>query len=173
MKNSSHLSKLFNYIKSNVIVQKSLWTVFLMWFCYVPQVKLDLQHSYVKTGYLLLSGSRNGSYHLFNGKVVCEAMIAIGCKSGFRRNDELIYVEDGKTLIELTFAPNVGNALIKEDIVVEIKRDGQPLSGYTTNDMVKHMNAFWTRYLFSIIFFTIFLPLILFPNLMKYFRSGS
>jgi hypothetical protein len=170
MKENPNLSKLLIYIKSNVIIQKLLWTILLVWFCYVPEVRLDLQHSYVKTGYLVLSGSRNGSYHLFNGKAVCEAMIAIGCKSGFRRNNELKNVEDGRTPIELTFAPNLGNALNKRDIVVEIKRDGQPLSGYTNKDMVEYMNAFWTRYLFSIIIFTFFFPLILFSNFLKYFQ---
>ncbi|MFQ6333637.1 hypothetical protein [Methylophilus sp. 3sh_L] len=172
MKENPNLSKLINYVKGNVIIQKLIWTIFLLWFCYVPEVRLDLQHSYVKTGYLVLSGSRNGSYHLFNGKAVCEAMTAIGCESGFRRNNELKNVEDGRTPIELTFAPNVGNALNKSDIVVEIKRDGQPLPGYTTNEMAKHMNAFWTRYLFSIIIFTFFFPLILFPDLLKYFQRG-
>jgi hypothetical protein len=163
---------LITNVKQKPFLQKALWTLILLWVCYVPEVKLDKQHTYAKSGFLKLSGSRNGSYHIFNGKTVCESMNAFGCNSGFRRNDELAKVDDGKTPIELIFAPNIGNALWKSPLVIEIRKDGDPISGYTTYEMLNHMHSLSTRYLFSLIIFAIFFPIILYPKLFRIFNRN-
>lgn len=151
---------------------KISWVLILLWVCYVPEVKLDMQHTYIKTGYLKQAGSRNGAYHLFNGKAICESMSAIGCKSGFRRNYELAKIDNGETKVELVLAPNLGYSIGKSDIAIEIRKDGIAIPGYSFQEMKRHRNSFLTRYLLSLILFSIFSPVILFPQLLKTFSRS-
>jgi hypothetical protein len=156
-------------MNSKVLAQKLGWTLFLLWICYVPEVKLDMDDAYVKSGTLKLSGSRNGSYHLFNGKAVCEKMIWFGCSSGLLRNSALQMVDDGKTPVELVFAPNRGNAIWNEDIVIEVRAFGAVVPGYSKAEMIERMQSFQNRYLASMINLLIFFPIILFPQILKVF----
>lgn len=133
-----------------------------------------MDDAYVKSGTLKLSGSRNGSYHLFNGKAVCEKMIWFGCSSGLLRNSALQMVDDGKTPVELVFAPNRGNAIWNEDIVIEVRAFGTVVPGYSKAEMIERMQSLQNQYLASVINFIIFLPIILFPQILKVFvRSDS
>jgi len=156
-------------MNNTILAQKLGWTILLLWICCVPEVKLDLRNTYVKSGTLKLSGSRNGSYHLFNGETLCEEMIWFGCQSGLHRNSELKRIDDGSTPVELVFAPNDGNAIWKKDMPIEVKAYGTVVPGYSKTEMIQRIQSFQNRYLASMINLLIFFPIILFPQILKVF----
>lgn len=156
----------------NVLFIKCSLTLLLFWLCYVPEIRLDMKSIYVQQGKLLSTTYPRSGTYLFNGKRIFGSMDLFGCNLGFIYSYELAQIADGKNLLELVFVRNLGHSLSRCDLVIEIRKDGVPLKGYSQKEMLEKMNSFSRQYKGSIIIFLIWLPIIWFPKIFSYITRG-
>lgn len=73
--------KLLQKIKAHkAILLRSMGVALLAWACYIPEVKIDLNTAYVKSGILSQpSNSRGYSTTLLNDNLICTGVFMLGC----------------------------------------------------------------------------------------------